>query len=75
MSKFVMAGLVPAIHVFLAAMLQDVDARDKPGHDELAALSVGLYAEAGRWARRKEWIWRTARGIRSLGSFHGSKST
>jgi hypothetical protein len=28
-----MAGLVPAIHVFLAA-LQDVDARDKPGHDE-----------------------------------------
>jgi hypothetical protein len=42
-----MAGLVPAIHVFLAidriaffvtanigvAPLQDVDARDKPGHD------------------------------------------
>jgi hypothetical protein len=40
-----MAGLVPAIHVlrpceldkFLimtAALLQDVDGRDKPGHDE-----------------------------------------
>jgi hypothetical protein len=28
-----MAGLVPAIHVFLAGV-QDVDARDKPGHDE-----------------------------------------
>jgi hypothetical protein len=27
-----MAGLVPAIHDFLAR--QDVDARDKPGHDE-----------------------------------------
>jgi hypothetical protein len=27
-----MAGLVPAIHVFLL-MLKDVDARDKPGHD------------------------------------------
>jgi hypothetical protein len=30
-----MAGLVPAIHVFLAAKVQDVGARDKPGHDEL----------------------------------------
>jgi hypothetical protein len=29
-----MAGLVPAIHVFFATLKQDVDARDKPGHDE-----------------------------------------
>jgi hypothetical protein len=29
-----MAGLVPAIHVFLAANAKNVDARDKPGHDE-----------------------------------------
>jgi hypothetical protein len=42
-----MAGLVPAIHVFFAAIKQDVDARafasqkrlrprrrDKPGHDD-----------------------------------------
>ena len=28
-----MAGLVPAIHVFLSARTKDVDARDKPGHD------------------------------------------
>jgi hypothetical protein len=28
----VMAGLVPAIHVL--APKKDVDARDKPGHDE-----------------------------------------
>jgi hypothetical protein len=28
-----MAGLVPAIHV-LSAAKEDVDARDKPGHDE-----------------------------------------
>jgi len=29
-----MAGLVPAIHVFLAeSRKQDVDARDKRGHD------------------------------------------
>jgi 8-oxo-dGTP diphosphatase len=28
-----MAGLVPAIHVLLAATKKDVDARDKPGHD------------------------------------------
>jgi hypothetical protein len=30
---FVMAGLVPAIHVLLLLYRQDVDARDKPGHD------------------------------------------
>jgi hypothetical protein len=31
-----MAGLDPAIHVFLGAFVlkKDVDARDKPGHDE-----------------------------------------
>jgi hypothetical protein len=31
----VMAGLVPAIHVFLRG--QDVDARHKAGHDEKAS--------------------------------------
>jgi hypothetical protein len=31
--SFVMAGFIPAIHVFLAVAKQDVDARDKPGHD------------------------------------------
>jgi hypothetical protein len=29
-----MAGLVPAIHVFLPEAPKDVDARDKRGHDE-----------------------------------------
>jgi hypothetical protein len=28
-----MPGLVPGIHVFDAAEEQDVDGRDKPGHD------------------------------------------
>jgi hypothetical protein len=33
---FVMPGLLPGIHVFLAfCSKQDVDGRDKPGHDEL----------------------------------------
>ena len=30
----VMAGLVPAIHVFVIARPKDVDARDRRGHDE-----------------------------------------
>jgi hypothetical protein len=34
-SQLVMAGLVPAIHVFAAAIAKDVDARHKAGHDEL----------------------------------------
>jgi hypothetical protein len=28
-----MAGLVPAVHAFIVSMMQDVDARDKRGHD------------------------------------------
>jgi hypothetical protein len=31
----VMAGLVPAIHVFLESAKQDVDARVKRGHDRV----------------------------------------
>jgi hypothetical protein len=34
-SIFVMAGLVPAIHVFGVEAKKDVDARHKAGHDEL----------------------------------------
>ena len=30
----VMTGLDPAIHVFLVALPEGMDARDKPGHDE-----------------------------------------
>jgi hypothetical protein len=29
-----MAGLVPAIHVFVRRCRKDVDAREKRGHDE-----------------------------------------
>jgi citronellyl-CoA dehydrogenase len=29
-----MPGLVPGIHVFLAGVKEDVDGRDKPGHDD-----------------------------------------
>jgi hypothetical protein len=29
-----MAGLVPAIHVLPECGFKDVDARDKPGHDD-----------------------------------------
>jgi hypothetical protein len=36
----VMAGLVPAIHVFLPhRRFKDVDARDEPGHDDVVAAS------------------------------------
>jgi hypothetical protein len=32
-SSFVMPGLDPGIHVFLAALAKAVDGRVKPGHD------------------------------------------
>jgi hypothetical protein len=31
--QLVMPGLVPGIHVFLFGAKEDVDGRDKPGHD------------------------------------------
>jgi hypothetical protein len=31
--QVVMPGLAPGIHAFLAEKKQDVDGRDKPGHD------------------------------------------
>ena len=45
-----MAGLDPAIHVFVNTLKKDVDTRDKPGHDgrqfgaiELADLRICSY--------------------------------
>jgi hypothetical protein len=42
-----MAGLVPAIHVFQRRH-QDVDARDEPGHDDVADWSAtnSLFSDA-----------------------------
>ncbi len=34
----VMPGLVPGIHAFLSFNKQDVDGRDKPGHDFLETI-------------------------------------
>ncbi|MGT2501922.1 hypothetical protein ACVOMS_15870 [Bradyrhizobium guangxiense] len=36
-----MAGLVPAIHALLC-VTKNVDARDKPGHDEEGTLSIQI---------------------------------
>ena len=32
--RHVMPGLVPGIHAFFISFKQDVDGRDKPGHDD-----------------------------------------
>jgi hypothetical protein len=45
-----MAGLVPAIHVVCAARCKGVDARDKPGHDELNELP-----QPNRWDTGTSW--------------------
>jgi hypothetical protein len=36
--SLVMAGLVPAIHVFVLRKREDVDARHKAGHDDVVGL-------------------------------------
>jgi hypothetical protein len=44
----VMPGLVPGIHVSTGvAAREDVDGRDKPGHDELSTLYL-LHRHCGR---------------------------
>ena len=35
-----MPGLVPGIHVFMVGQKQDVDGRDKPGHDEMRGFAM-----------------------------------
>jgi 3'-phosphoadenosine 5'-phosphosulfate sulfotransferase len=40
-----MAGLVPAIHVFLLLGTKDVDARHKAGHDEWMESMLNLVDE------------------------------
>jgi hypothetical protein len=42
----VMAGLVPAIDVFISAIPQDVDARHKAGHDKLLSPVRSLWMNA-----------------------------
>ena len=39
-----MPGLVPGIHVFLVLFHEDVDGRDKPGHDprNVPVVKIGL---------------------------------
>ncbi len=37
-----MAGLVPAIHVFVTSTQKDVDARHKAGHDESVFTKLGV---------------------------------
>ena len=39
-----MPGLVPGIHVFLLSLKQDVDGRDKPGHDNYTCWRGRCYA-------------------------------
>jgi GTP-binding protein len=55
-----MAGLVPAIHVFVFDMLQDVDARHKAGHDDgwnlrMTADTDADLVEQGRKLFAGEW--------------------
>ncbi len=54
-----MAGLVPAIHAALHTP-NDVDARDKPGHDEFGA-TIDPLSQFPRWRRRPAFSRRAPR--------------
>jgi len=43
----VMARLVPAIYAFQTLRLQDMDTRDKPGHDERVTCCVSAEERVG----------------------------
>jgi hypothetical protein len=60
-----MAGLVPAIHIFVAARLEVVDARDKRGHDEPASSAIDIRPRCGATGRRMvDQTLQRGRGIR-----------
>ncbi|MBN8967002.1 MAG: hypothetical protein J0G95_00860 [Rhizobiales bacterium] len=73
-----MAGLDPAIHALLSIYREDVDARDKPGHDDIAmadghqgqslilrsALRSQVYAGSACYGARLEG-WAVSRMLRS----------
>jgi hypothetical protein len=42
----VIPGLVPGIHVFATSWFQDVDGRDKPGHDVCGACCASVMGRA-----------------------------
>jgi len=41
-----MPGLMPGIHVFMRGTLQDVDGRDKPGHDASIQIAIARFSAA-----------------------------
>jgi hypothetical protein len=45
-----MPGLVPGIHVFTSNVREDVDGRDKPGHDEFDGSNTSTSDELSRSA-------------------------
>jgi hypothetical protein len=64
-----MPGLVPGIHVLLSLMQQDVDGRDKPGHDDLAVpTSSGLICDCPLLPERGAQL---AAGSAAAGVLHG----
>jgi hypothetical protein len=52
MQKFVMPGLVPGIHVFTLLMQENVDGRDKPGHDEERFIFQAVSLKCWKFSRR-----------------------
>src|SRR5215216_1317372 len=47
--QLVMPGLVPGIHVLLPQQGQDVDGRDKPGHDDQYRCAPSAKAPEADW--------------------------
>ncbi|MCA1402850.1 hypothetical protein [Bradyrhizobium sp. BRP56] len=52
--RAVMAGLVPAIHVFSSRGNEDVDARDRPGHDEFVGTPIASNGHMRLPTRKRE---------------------
>jgi len=50
-----MPGLVPGIHVLFSWCVEDVDGRDKSGHDESLAQAVG-YQPCVRFNLGRHWM-------------------
>src|SRR6476620_3275015 len=70
----VTARLHPAIHVFRAARCKDVDARDKPGHDELRVSIAAATGLRYRYFPKKETAGNRHDRLRPRTASHGART-
>jgi hypothetical protein len=65
-ARLVMPGLVPGIHVLTPMPNQDVDGRDKPGHDDQPTIGTGAVMSSPSFATVQRYAIASTPAARAL---------